>query len=131
MILPQISIRDWMAVGAVIECPVWYTVAAIGLISCLCYGESLHAEPIKLDPSWCAEYSRDAYKAAVARAAGRSKEEAVAMFQKEQGSYPTNMWAHVLTLIDNAYASNLLPGDFKQGIYKDCLDNDGWIERDT
>lgn len=109
----------------------FWLVAAIGLVSCLLYGGKLMAEPIKLDPRWCAEYSRDAYKAAVARAAGQSKEEAIAMFQKEQGSYPPHMWPHVLTLIDNAYASDLLPDDFKQGIYKDCLDNDGWIERGT
>lgn len=112
-----------------IERTVWYAVMAIGLISCIAYGGKLFGEPIKLDPRWCAEYSRDAYRAAVSKAAGTPKEEAIAMFEKERSSYPPKMWPHVLTLIDNAYASGLLPDDFKQGIYKDCLDNDGWIER--
>lgn len=110
---------------------IFWIVAAIGLVSCLFYGGKLMAEPIKLNPFWCAEYANDGHKASRMKMEGKTKEQTIAAFEEHRGDYPPRMWAHVLSLIDRAYAYNLGSDEFRKSIYLDCKKHDGWVDREA
>lgn len=89
------------------------------------------AEPVKINPAWCPEYARDARHAADLKAQGQDLNAAIAAFEQHRGDYPKKMWPHVLQLIQRAYDSELTPEAFEATTARQCIEAEGWIDREA
>jgi len=106
----------------------YWLVAAIGLVACVAYGAAL-AEPLRLNPTGCQFYAKDANHIALLRDSGST--EAATLEYYEGHKYDASVKPHLLALVRYVYASPLTPNQLAESLLSQCIADEGWIGRDT
>jgi hypothetical protein len=99
------------------------------LLFLLCLIGTASAEPLRLRKTGCSFYAQDAAEIATLRDSGVVEKETQSKYSEMP--YHPEVKPHLVNLIRYVYSSKLSPENIMKFIYVDCIENGGWIGRDT
>lgn len=100
-------------------------IAAIGFIMFISYMDRAISEPLRLNPTGCQFYAKDANHMALKRDSGMPETATVEYYDSFR--YDPSVKPHLLALVHFIYSSSLTPDEAEQALYAECLKNEGWI----